>query len=229
MSVNWNSLADSTRSIRAKSEGLENINTAEGTLQQVKSVQSKIDEAYSRLMIRVNAQKSICGFLNIEPVIDWSEVGTKLANSKKWLANGANDWDITTLNELLLALTSMINAVQSSLSTNWSSMVARIGVAKTRLGFIDTVEANVLERNLRPFDVVTQPQSMDGAIDALKEAEALIAIVGVGNAKVEKFLENASSLDGVSLDSVNEPEVKSWLDEDNRREKFVIRFKGRGH
>jgi hypothetical protein len=180
-------------------------------------------------MVRVNAQKSICGFLNIEPVIDWSEVGTKLANSKKWLANGANDWDITTLNELLLALTSMINAVQSSLSTNWSSMVARIGVAKTRLGFIDTVEANVLERNLRPFDVVTQPQSMDGAIDALKEAEALIAIVGVGNAKVEKFLENASSLDGVSLDSVNEPEVKSWLDEDNRREKFVIRFKGRGH
>jgi hypothetical protein len=215
--------------IRSKSDGLENVHTAAGTLQAIRSAQTRVDDAYSRLMIRVKAHNLICGFLSIDSVLDWSQVTVKLTKAQTWLASVANEWDVNALSELHDSLTSMLTSVQSDLVVNWNVMTARIEVARTRLGFIDTLESSGLERALRLFDAQTSPQLMADSIDALQKAEELIARIGLGNAQVEQFLEQASSYNGASLESMNEPDVKSWLDADNRREKFVIRFKGKGN
>ena len=229
MATDFSSLGEATIAIRSKSDGLDNLYTASGTLKGIKSAQTKVDEVYSRLMTSVKAQTLICDFLAIDPGLDWGEVATKLTKAQAWLTSVANDWDVTALSELKDALSSMLAAVQTDLITNWNVMTARIEVARTRLGFIDTLESDGFERALRLYDAQTSHQLMPGSIGALQKAEDLITRIGIGNAQVEKFLEHASSQSGASLESMNEPDVASWLDEENRREKFVIRFKSKGN
>jgi hypothetical protein len=69
---------------------------------------------------------------------------------------------------------------------------------------------------------------MAGSIRTLEEAEEFIEKTGVGNIAVKKFLEDASSRNGASLESMNDPDVKNWLDLEDRREKFSISFRDKG-
>ena len=130
---------------------------------------------------------------------------------------------------LLESLRNMSDNVMSSLDSDWKLMLTRIGRVRTLLGFIDDNQSRTLESRSRLFRNDTTPATMLESVDFLIESERFVEDNGVGNTTVQKFLEDASSDDGATLESINEPDVKNWLDEKQRRLKFGILFKDRGH
>jgi hypothetical protein len=214
--------------IQTLSDGLQNVHTATGTFQTVKTAKSKVDDAYSKLTVQIEAYISVCVFLNLEQHLDWSEVASKLFKAKSWLSTVTDNWDVTALIELQDSLASMLATNQVDLRANWNAMITKIDTAKTRLNFFGTLESDSLERALRLYDLQTSPGMMIGSIDALQKAEDFISRTGIENENVEKFLTLASSRDGAPLDLLNEPDIKTWLDDENRREKFAVRFRGKG-
>jgi hypothetical protein len=223
-----NTLGNLVAIIRAKSDGLDSANSKVGAQASVKNSRLRIDTAHQKLVERVDALRGLSLFLAVDPDIEWTDLRLKLKKASDWLDSELTTWDVTALNNLLEALGVMSEKVQQDLNMRWGSILSRIGVARTLLGFIDGGESVVLERRLRQFDSLTPPSSMCSSTDVLLEAEEFIENNGVGNIAVQKFLEAASSLAGASLESMNDPDVKNWLDLEDRREKFSISFKDKG-
>ena len=223
-----NTLGSLIAIIRAKSDGLDSANSKVGAQASVKNARLRIDTAHQKLVERVDALRGLSLFLTVDPEIEWTDLRLKLKKASDWLDSDLTAWDVTDLNNLLEALRVMSEKVQQGLNMRWGSILSRIGVARTLLGFIDDGESVVLERKLRQFDSLTPPSSMCSSTDVLLEAEEFIENNGVGNIAVQKFLEAASSLAGASLESMDDPDVKNWLDLEDRREKFSISFKDKG-
>jgi hypothetical protein len=180
-------------------------------------------------MERVKTFEALRGFLGLDPKLDWADVRKKLATANKWLSTEMTNWNVAALNELLESLRNMSDEVMSSLDSDWKLVLTRIGRVRTLLGFLDDIEAKNLVKRSGLFRSDTTPVTMLESVGFLTEAEKFVADNGVGNDKVQKFLEDASSDSGATLESINEPDVKSWLDEKERRLKFGILFKDRGH
>jgi hypothetical protein len=136
--------------------------------------------------------------------------------------------NVVALNDLNEALLVFSVTVESNLKSGWGLVLERIGTARALLEFIDNSDSRILRNNLGISDDRTLPSSMAGSIRTLEEAEEFIEKTGVGNITVKKFLEDASSRNGASLESMNDPDVKNWLDLENRREKFSITFRDMG-
>lgn len=224
-----NTLGSLIAIIRAKSDGLDSANSKVGAQASVKNASLRIDTAHQKLVERVDALRGLSLFLTVDPEIEWTDLRLKLKKASDWLDSDLTAWDATDLNNLLEALRVMSEKVQQGLNMRWGSILSRIGVARTLLGFIDDGESVLLERRLRQFDSLTPPSSMCSSTDVLLEAEEFIENNGVGNIAVQKFLEAASSLAGASLESMNDPDVKAWLKLEDRREKFSISFRDKGN
>ena len=165
----------------------------------------------------------------LDAQLDWTDVRKKLATANKWLSTEMTNWNVAALNELLESLRNMSDNVMSSLDSDWKLVLTRIGRVRTLLGFLDDIDAKNLVKRSGLFRSDTTPVTMLESVGFLTEAEKFVADNGVGNDKVQTFLEDASSDGGATLESINEADVKSWLDEKERRQKFGILFKDRGH
>lgn len=223
------SLGGLTSSIRSKSDALVSVRAEAGALEAVKVTQTRIRSVNSQLMERVKTFEALRGFLVLDAQLDWADVRKKLATANKWLSTEMTKWNVAALNELLESLRNMSDNVMSSLDSDWKLVLTRIGRVRTLLGFLDDIDAKNLVKRSGLFRSDTTPVTMLESVVFLIEAEKFVADNGVGNDKVQMFLEDASSDGGAALESINEPDVKSWLDEKERRLKFGIVFKDRGH
>jgi hypothetical protein len=223
------SLGGLTASIRSKSDALVSVRAEAGALEAVKVTQTRIRSVNSQLTERIKTFEALRGFLVLEAQLDWTDVRKKLATANKWLSTEMTNWNVAALNELLESLRNMSDNVMSSLDSDWKLVLTRIGRVRTLLGFLDDIDAKNLVKRSGLFRSDTTPVTMLESVGFLTEAEKFVADNGVGNDKVQMFLEDASSDGGASLESMNEPDVKSWLDEKERRLKFGIVFKDRGH
>jgi len=215
--------------IRTASDGLELAKSEGGDLETIINTQGRITAENNRLMEKVKAFEALRGFLGSDPQLDWADVREKLATANKWLSTEMTNWNVAALNELHESLKKMSDNVMSSLDSDWKLVLTKIGRVRTLLGFIDDNQSRSLESRSRLFRSDTTPTTMLESIGFLTEAEKFVDDNGVGNDNVQKFLEDASSDSGATLESINEPDVKSWLDEKERRLKFGILFKDRGH
>ena len=223
------SLGGLTASIRSKSDALVSVRAEAGALEAVKVTQTRIRSANSQLMERIKTFEALRGFLVLEAQLDWTDVRKKLATANNWLSKEMTNWNVAALNELLESLRNMSDNVMASLDSDWKLVLTRIGRVRTLLGFLDDIDAKNLVKRSGLFRSDTSPVTMLESVGFLTEAEKFVADNGVGNDKVQMFLEDASSDGGASLESINELDVKSWLDEKERRLKFGIVFKDRGH
>ena len=223
------SLGELTASIRSKSDALVSVRAEAGAHEAVKVTQTRIRNVNSQLTERVKTFEALRGFLVLDAQLDWTDVRKKLATANKWLSTEMTNWNVAALNELLESLRNMSDNVMSRLDSDWRLVLTRIGRIRTLLGFIDDNESERFVRTSRLFASDITPVIMLESIDFLIEAEKFVEDNGVGNAAVQKFLEEASSDGGATLESINEPDVKNWLDEKERRLKFGIVFKDRGH
>ena len=223
------SLGGLTASIRSKSDALVSVRAEAGALEAVKVTQTRIRSVNSQLTERVKTFEALRGFLVLDAQLDWADVRKKLATANKWLSTEMTNWNVTALNELHESLRVMSDSVMSSLNNDWKLVLARIGRVRTLLGFLDDNESKSLVRASRLFGSDTTPVTMLESISFLIEAEKFVEDNGVVKPAVQKFLEDASSDGGATLESISEPDVKSWLDEKERRLKFGIVFKDRGH
>ncbi len=223
------SLGGLTASIRSKSDALVSVRAETGALEAVKVTQTRIRGVNSQLAERVKTFEALRGFLILDAQLDWADVRKKLATANKWLSTEMTNWNVAALNELLESLRNMSDNVMSSLDSDWRLVLTRIGRVRTLLGFIDDIQSRSLESRSHLFRSDTTPVTMLDSIEFLIEAEKFVEDNGVGNAAVQKFLEEASSNGGATLESISETDVKSWLDEKERRLKFGIVFKDRGH
>ena len=223
------SLGGLTASIRSKSDALASVRAEAGALEAVKVTQTRIRSVNSQLTERVKTFEALRGFLVLDAQLDWADARKKLAAANKWLSTEMTNWNVAALNELLESLRNMSDNVMSRLDSDWRLVLTRIGRIRTLLGFIDDNESERFVRTSRLFASDITPVIMLESIDFLIEAEKFVEDNGVGNAAVQKFLEEASSDGGATLESINEPDVKNWLDEKERRLKFGIVFKDRGH
>ena len=223
------SLGELTASIRSKSDALVSVRAEAGALEAVKVTQTRIRNVNSQLTERVKTFEALRGFLVLDAQLDWTDVRKKLATANKWLSTEMTNWNVAALNELLESLRNMSDNVMSSLDSDWKLVLTRIGRVRTLLGFLDDIDAKNLVKRSGLFRSDTTPVTMLESVGFLTEAEKFVADNGVGNDKVQTFLEDASSDGGAALESINEPDVKSWLDEKERRLKFGIVFKDRGH
>ena len=223
------SLGGLTASIRSKSDALASVRAEAGALEAVKVTQTRIRSVNSQLTERVKTFEALRGFLVLDAQLDWADARKKLAAANKWLSTEMTNWNVAALNELLESLRNMSDNVMSRLDSDWRLVLTRIGRIRTLLGFIDDNESERFVRTSRLFASDITPVIMLESIDFLIEAEKFVEDNGVGNAAVQKFLEEATSDGGATLESINEPDVKNWLDEKERRLKFGIVFKDRGH
>ena len=215
--------------IRTASDGLELAKSEVGDLETIIKTQGRITAENKRLMERVKAFEALRGFLDLDPQLDWADVRKKLATAHNWLSTDMTNWNVAALNDLHESLKNMSDNVMSSLDIDWRLILTKIGRVRTLLGFLDDIDAKNLVKRSGLFRSDTTPVTMLESVVFLTEAEKFVADNGVGNDKVQTFLEDASSDGGASLESMNEPDVKSWLDEKERRLKFGIVFKDRGH
>ncbi len=218
-----------TESIRSKSESLVSERAETGALEAIEVTQNRIRTANSQLTERVKTFEALRDFLVLDPQLDWIDVRKRLATANSWLSTEMTDWNVAPLNDLLESLRNMSDNVNSTLESDWKLILTRIGRIRTLVGFIDDNQSRSLELKSRLFRSDTTPVTMLESIDFLIEAEKFVEDNGVGNATVQKFLEDASSDDGATLESINQTDVKNWLDEKQRRLKFGILFKDRGH
>jgi len=222
------SLGELTALLRSRSDGLESLNNANGAFEVVNQSKIRIDNTYKRLVDGVHALNAVLLFLDLKTELDWSDVSAKLKKAKKWLSTEMVSGNVVALNDLNEALLVFSVTVESNLKSGWGLVLERIGTARALLEFIDNSDSRILRNNLGISDDRTLPSSMAGSIRTLEEAEEFIEKTGVGNITVKKFLEDASSRNGASLESMNDPDVKNWLDLENRREKFSITFRDMG-
>jgi hypothetical protein len=206
----------------------DEISASGTTVSQVEgitTINARLASKSTRLLENLRALKALDHYLGVKSDIPVDVVANHLSVAQSWLMNELTNWSPTSLGNLDASVSSMIDSIRSILAERWSEVLKQVQRARTLLSFIGDGETSGLLARSRLFDFQTTTLSMIDAIDFLQEAEKLIEAKEYDDSEVQDFLERAASPDGAPLEVLVNLKVKDWLNQDQRDQRFVIRFK----
>jgi hypothetical protein len=225
MTPKENQLGHFTASIRAHSDSLVSAGTDDRAIAAVKGSQNRVNAATERFSDLFSALCQLSAYNNDSVSIDWSDVRIKLSKAVKWLEKDLTSWSASELVDLADSISKISTEVQEKLAVEWEKTLQRVVRVRALLEFFPNSHATTLVLRSKLFSTGATPKTMVESIDFLKEAEVFAEKNGVADPEIARFLEGTTLPGGSPIEFLDSENVRIWLSQENRIDRFSIRFK----